>query len=89
MNRLQSLATHHRYFVTLNPQETLDSDKVIGEWSYRHPQFDQAAVASQSLLGPLQGQRQTAFCGSYHRYGFHEDAVMAAVSAAGSLGVVW
>lgn len=89
MNRLQSLTTQHRYFVTLNPQEDLDADKVVGEWSYRHPQFDQAAVASQPLLSRLQGERQTAFCGSYHRYGFHEDAVMAAVSAARSLGVEW
>lgn len=86
MNRLQGLRTCHAYLVTLNPQA--EPRQILGEWLYRHPQFDQAAVAGQAEL-PALNDGQLALCGSYHGFGFHEDAVRSAVAAAASLGVQW
>jgi predicted NAD/FAD-binding protein len=86
MNRLQSLNSGQRYLVTLNPQRELS--QVLGEWTYHHPQFDRHSQASQALLPEL-NDGKIAFCGSYHRFGFHEDAVMSAVAAAASLGCPW
>lgn len=91
MNNLQGLDTSTDYFVTLNPYQ-LPSDKhIIAEMTYEHPIFDQAAVAAQPQLASLQGQQQSWFCGSYHRYGFHEDAIASAVKVCADFGVtpVW
>jgi predicted NAD/FAD-binding protein len=38
-------------------------------------------------LGALRGGERTHFCGSYHGYGFHEDAVRSAVEVARALGL--
>jgi predicted NAD/FAD-binding protein len=88
MNRLQNLKTEHHYLVTLNPVQPIACDQILGEWQYRHPQYDERALESQSLL-PQLNQSRMAFCGSYHRYGFHEDAILSAVAAAESLGQSW
>ena len=88
MNRLQSLPTRNGYFVTLNPQSEIPPQAVLGEWLYHHPQFDEHSETSQVLLPGL-NDGKIAFCGSYHRFGFHEDAVMSAVAAAASLGCSW
>lgn len=89
MNRLQSLRTVRPYLVTLNPWKAIDPSLVVGQWTYHHPQYDQAAIASQQHLSELQGQQSTYFCGSYHGYGFHEDALRSGVEVARQLGVAW
>ena len=88
MNRLQRLKTHHHYLVTLNPQQPIPDPYLLGEWVYHHPQYDQRSLQSQRLL-PQLNRDNTAYCGSYHRFGFHEDAVLSAVAAASSLGLTW
>lgn len=88
MNRLQSLSSRRPYLVTLNPQREIDPSTILGEWTYHHPQFDQHCESSQAML-PQLNDGSIAFCGSYHRFGFHEDAVMSAVAAAASLGCPW
>lgn len=88
MNRLQSLSSRSRYLVTLNPQREIDPAAILGEWTYHHPQFDSHSESSQAVL-PQLNDGTIAFCGSYHRFGFHEDAVMSAVAAATSLGCPW
>ena len=45
-----------------------------------------ASLATQPDLPGLNGRRRTYFCGSYHGYGFHEDAVRSAVAVAAALG---
>jgi len=87
MNRLQGLSGEVDYFVTLNDQATIAADKVIYATTYTHPCFTAAATASQVKLKELNGRRNTFFCGSYMRYGFHEDAVWSAVVVANSLGI--
>jgi predicted NAD/FAD-binding protein len=88
MNLLQALRGQRHYLVTLNSPRAIAADKTEGEWIYHHPQFDAAAVSTQARLPEL-NRAGLAFAGSYHRYGFHEDAVLSAVRAAASLGVVW
>lgn len=87
MNRLQSLPTQTDVFVTLNPLHAPKAESVIAQETYAHPVFDQAAVAAQSELPHIQGADRIWYCGSYHRYGFHEDAFSSAVRVAEQLGV--
>lgn len=88
MNRLQRLKAQHHYLVSLNAQSEIAPSTVVGQWNYHHPQFDWSSMKTQSELGLLNTDG-LAFCGSYHGYGFHEDAVASAVRAASSLGVQW
>jgi predicted NAD/FAD-binding protein len=87
MNKLQGLEAERDYLVSLNPLTDPDPARVIAEMSYDHPLFDQAAMSAQQELHRLQGADRLYFCGSYHGYGFHEDALRAAVDVAGRLGV--
>ncbi len=87
MNKLQGLQSRRDYFVSLNPLREPDPARVIAAMTYDHPVFDQAAMQAQPALHALQGVNRTYFCGSYFGYGFHEDALRAAVDVAGRLGV--
>ncbi len=86
MNRLQCLQTQHQYFVTLNPPVPIASAKTAALFDYHHPMYTFASLATQPDLPGLNGRRRTYFCGSYHGYGFHEDAVRSAVAVAAALG---
>ncbi len=81
MNRLQGLTTRRRYLVTLNPRVEPRAGTLLREFLYTHPAYDFAAIRSQEDLVRLNGVRATWFCGSYHGYGFHEDAVVSALRA--------
>lgn len=80
MNRLQGVSENKNYFVSVNPVPgSLDPSKVIREIDYEHPLFDVAAVQAQKELHTLNENGPIYFCGSYFRYGFHEDAYASAV----------
>jgi predicted NAD/FAD-binding protein len=85
INKLQPLATKNNYFVTLNPRTTVG--KIIREYNYNHPQFDQRAIDAQSELPSIQGQGGVYFAGAWTRYGFHEDGLLSAVKVAELMGV--
>lgn len=87
MNRLQDLETKNEYLVTLNPFKPIAEEKVIAHITYTHPTFTFASLETQQQLQGLNGLRNTAFCGSYFGYGFHEDAAHSGVKAAAALGV--
>ena len=87
MNRLQGLETSKDYLVSLNPLRPPAAEQIIAEMVYDHPVFDQAAMDAQPQLAELQGQDRLWFCGSYFGYGFHEDALAAAVAMADRFGV--
>jgi predicted NAD/FAD-binding protein len=80
MNRLQGFHSTQQYCVTLNPRQRPHPDKIIYEVLYRHPVYSKEAVQSQALLQNIQGQKRTWFCGSYHGFGFHEDAAKSAAT---------
>jgi predicted NAD/FAD-binding protein len=85
MNRLQPLAAHRQYFVTLNHEAAIDPAHVLGRFEYHHPVFTPAGVAAQARHGELMGARRTFYCGAYWGNGFHEDGVVSAERVADAL----
>ena len=85
MNRLQGLKTKNDYLVTLNPVKKIPKDKKIYEIVYTHPKYTKASISSQNKIKDVNGSNHLYFCGSYCRYGFHEDGVISAVDVANEL----
>ena len=75
LNKLQNLKTDKNYFLTLNPVEKIDENKVVKKEQFTHPYFNNENVNLQKDLHLLQGRKRTWFCGSYFGYGFHEDGL--------------
>ena len=75
LNKLQNLNSEINYFLTLNPVEAIDKNKIIKKIHFTHPYFNKDNVALQKDLHKLQGKKRTWFCGSYFGYGFHEDGL--------------
>ena len=86
MNRLQGLKTEKDYLVTLNPTKIIPKNKIIYETEYTHPKYTHSSLSTQKNIEKVNGLNQLYFCGSYCRYGFHEDAVLSAVNVAKKLG---
>jgi uncharacterized protein len=83
MNELQGVSTKQNYFVSINAADSIDHKKVIRRINYEHPLFDVSAINAQKnlpSLNRLRDDQTTYFCGSYFRYGFHEDGFGSAVS---------
>ncbi|OMP78338.1 NAD(P)/FAD-dependent oxidoreductase [[Flexibacter] sp. ATCC 35208] len=80
MNKLQGVSDKKNYFVSINPHAQLDASKIIKEIDYEHPLFDLAAIEAQSALPQLNADGPVYYCGSYFKYGFHEDAFTSAVN---------
>jgi predicted NAD/FAD-binding protein len=85
MNRLQGIASRHRFLVTLNPGDRIDPNRVLQRFAYDHPVFDAEAIAAQKLHAALSGQRRTHYCGAWWGHGFHEDGVNSAIAACAPL----
>ena len=75
LNKLQNLKTDKNYFLTLNPVEEIDQNKIIKQEKFTHPYFNNENVSLQKDLHLLQGRKRAWFCGSYFGYGFHEDGL--------------
>jgi predicted NAD/FAD-binding protein len=58
---------------------------MIREIEYEHPLFDVAAIKAQNELYKLNQDGPLYYCGSYFKYGFHEDAYKSAVDLCKSL----
>ncbi|KAL0284429.1 UNVERIFIED_CONTAM: hypothetical protein Sradi_7197600, partial [Sesamum radiatum] len=71
------------FFFTLNPPHTPKS--TLFKWSTRHPIPSVAASKALRQLNLIQGKRRLWFCGAYQGYGFPEDGIKAAISAANGL----
>ncbi len=79
MNRLQGVSTRKNYFVSIGNPQGVNAENVIRRISYDHPLFDVPARRAQDELSLLNKQGPVYFCGSYFKYGFHEDAYASAV----------
>jgi predicted NAD/FAD-binding protein len=86
MNRLQPLGDAPAVFVTLNPPRPPRDDLSHARETYRHPQFDVAAMSAQKELWTLQGVDRVWYCGAYFGAGFHEDGLQAGLAVAEHLG---
>jgi predicted NAD/FAD-binding protein len=80
INRLQGIDAQRNYFISINGEETLRPQNVLQRIAYEHPLFNDGAIRAQQEL-PRLNQRRTGvyLCGSYFRYGFHEDAFSSAL----------
>lgn len=85
MNQLQGVSDKKNYFVSINPHDNIDSKKIIREIDYEHPLFDVPAINAQAQLHKLNQSGPVYFCGSYFKYGFHEDAFASAVQLSSQL----
>lgn len=79
MNKLQQVSKKQNYFVSVNPPDTLNPATVLKEIDYEHPLFDVEAMSAQKELHLLNQHGPVYFCGSYFKYGFHEDAYSSAL----------
>jgi uncharacterized protein len=86
MNCLQEVSEKKNYFVSINAiPGSIDKSKLISVIDYEHPLFDVPAVMAQKELQQLNKQGILYYCGSYFKYGFHEDAYASAVELCKSL----
>jgi uncharacterized protein len=80
MNALQGVSRKRDYFVSLNSQDAIPASHVLYQTTYEHPVFNLEAAKAQDELHTLNTQSRSQrvfFCGSYFKYGFHEDAYSA------------
>jgi len=87
MNILQGIESDTQFCVTLNHLEGINQSKILREFTYHHPVFNQSSIAAQQQKHTVDGQNNTYFCGAYWYNGFHEDGVRSAVDVAKQLGV--
>lgn len=82
MNSLQGVSDKRNYFVSINGEHRIKPQHILKRIEYEHPLFSLKAMNAQAELpklnqiSPLQ---TTYFCGSYFKYGFHEDAFTSAL----------
>jgi predicted NAD/FAD-binding protein len=82
MNALQQVSRRRNYFVSLNSR--IRPEAVLYETDYEHPVFTRETMQAQRELPTLNRRsprQRVYFCGSYFRYGFHEDAYWSALEA--------
>ena len=87
MNCLQNVSDKKNYFVSINDPGVVSPALVIQRINYEHPVFTPETEKAQQTLHRLNENGVSYFCGSYFRFGFHEDAFTSAVNlCAGLLG---
>lgn len=86
MNSLQNVSQKKNYFVSINDPGNVHDSKILKEIKYEHPLFTVDAIKAQKELPRLNENGPVYFCGSYFRYGFHEDALMSSVELCARLG---
>jgi predicted NAD/FAD-binding protein len=79
MNSLQKVSRRREYFVSINDPGLVRPERVLRTISYDHPLFNVGAIKAQRELARLNSAGPVRFCGSYFRYGFHEDAFTSAL----------
>lgn len=90
MNSLQNVSEKKDYFVSINDPGCVDPQKILWQAEYEHPLFNVQTVRAQEDLHRLNHKSRVIFCGSYFKYGFHEDAFVSGMNAARVLGAeVW
>jgi predicted NAD/FAD-binding protein len=91
MNSLQQVSNKKNYFVNINGEERIDPAAILKKIVYTHPVFTVAAQNAQKELPLLNNTGPLYYCGSYFRYGFHEDAFASGleVSRVLSKNTIW
>jgi predicted NAD/FAD-binding protein len=80
MNSLQGVSGRENYFVSINGEDRIHPNLVLKRISYEHPVFNLGAIRAQAALPAMNLRKSSVFfCGSYFKYGFHEDAFTSAL----------
>jgi predicted NAD/FAD-binding protein len=82
MNSLQGVSEKRNYFVSINDPGAVEPSLVHQRIDYHHPLYTLEAARAQEDLPKLNEDGKLYFCGSYFKYGFHEDALSAGLQAA-------
>jgi predicted NAD/FAD-binding protein len=77
LNKILRLKTDETYWMTLNPWQKIDADKIVAPLEYRHLILNAEALRAQKKLESLNQKGPVYFAGSYWKY-FHEDAMVSA-----------
>ncbi len=85
MNILQGIKSPETFCVTLNHSNEINPEKVLGKFSYSHPQFTVDSIKAQKRWKEINGPRHTYFCGAYWGNGFHEDGLSSALHVVSQL----
>jgi uncharacterized protein len=85
MNILQGLTSDPPFCVTLNPEQPIAPDQVLGQYEYAHPIFTTQRHAMQARHQELVNSQRASFCGAYWGNGFHEDGVKSALAVVTAL----
>ena len=85
MNSLQPIPQDDPLFVTLNPNRAIREELIHDVVTFRHPVYDQGAIAAQGAIRAMNGESSTWFCGAWLRHGFHEDGFATAVDVADAI----
>ena len=75
LNLLQNFKINKNIFLTLNPFEQINKDKIIKKVEFTHPYYDHNTLKNHKNLHLIQNKKNILFCGSYFGYGFHEDGI--------------
>ena len=79
MNSLQQVSDYENYFININGENLINKNKILKKINYTHPIFNLETKDAQTKLNKLNNNKQIYFCGSYFKYGFHEDALTSAI----------
>lgn len=80
LNQLKDYKIKTPLLVSLNPNQNIDSHKILHTVNFSHPMFDKACLGAQKLLPSIQGKDNLWFCGAWTKYGFHEDGYSSALN---------
>ena len=81
MNSLQGVSDRQNYFVSINGENSVNPKYRAQAYSIRASGFQSRTPSGRKAELPKLNERMTNvfFCGSYFRYGFHEDAFTSAL----------
>ena len=82
MNNLQQVSDKRNYFVSINAAGEVNPSKVLWDSEYTHPIYNVDSIQAQKELAELNKNGVVFFCGSYFKYGFHEDALTSGLDVA-------
>ena len=80
LNLLQNLKEEKNIFLTLNPYQKINEEKIFKKVKFTHPYYDQSTLINQKNLSKIQNRESILFCGSYFGYGFHEDGIKSSLN---------
>ncbi len=83
MNSLQGVSNTQNYFITIDSANAVKPNSILRQIEYHHPVFSVESLRAQNEAESINkdpANRRLLFCGSYFKFGFHEDAFASSVN---------